>query len=94
MLVWCTQRKMIRRSSIHYKAHIISISPRLFLRFRIRPQLPKELIGNCHICTSVTPGEPQVVLGNDKAFTFDRVFDIGATQEEVFSEYAQKLIDG
>ncbi|NWR23993.1 KI21B protein, partial [Emberiza fucata] len=26
---------------------------------RIRPQLPKEKIEGCHICTSVTPGEPQ-----------------------------------
>lgn len=42
---------------------------------RIRPQIPREIIDMCRICTFVTPGEPQVVLGTDKAFTFDYVFD-------------------
>lgn len=62
--------------------------------FRIRPQLAREKIDNCRVCTSVTAGEPQVVLGNDKAFTFDKVFDIGTKQQTVFAEYAQGLIDG
>lgn len=34
----------------------------------------------CRICTFVTPGEPQVVLGTDKAFTFDYVFDTASDQ--------------
>jgi kinesin family member 21 len=34
----------------------------------------------CRICTFVTPGEPQVVLGTDKAFTFDYMFDTNAEQ--------------
>lgn len=47
---------------------------------RIRPQIPRELIDMCRVCTQVTPGEPQVYLGSDKAFTFDYVFDVNATQ--------------
>lgn len=66
----------------------------IFLICRIRPQLSREKIDNCRICTSVTAGEPQVVLGNDKAFTFDKVFDVDAGQETVFKECAQSLIDG
>jgi hypothetical protein len=34
------------------------------VNFRIRPQLTREKIEMCKICTNVTPGEPQVSLGN------------------------------
>ncbi|XP_068132402.1 kinesin-like protein KIF21A isoform X7 [Hyperolius riggenbachi] len=61
---------------------------------RIRPQLAKEKIEGCHICTSVTPGEPQVFLGKDKAFTFDFVFDIDSRQNEIYKECTEKLIEG
>ncbi|KAM6215205.1 kinesin-like protein KIF21A isoform 5-T5 [Rhynchocyon petersi] len=61
---------------------------------RIRPQLAKEKIEGCHICTSVTPGEPQVFLGKDKAFTFDYVFDIDSHQEQIYSHCIEKLIEG
>ncbi|XP_032544278.1 kinesin-like protein KIF21A isoform X9 [Chiroxiphia lanceolata] len=61
---------------------------------RIRPQLAKEKIEGCHICTSVTPGEPQVFLGKDKAFTFDYVFNIDSQQEEIYIQCIEKLIEG
>uniref|UniRef100_A0A452RSQ3 Kinesin family member 21A n=1 Tax=Ursus americanus TaxID=9643 RepID=A0A452RSQ3_URSAM len=60
----------------------------------IRPQLAKEKIEGCHICTSVTPGEPQVFLGKDKAFTFDYVFDIESQQEQIYTQCIEKLIEG
>uniref|UniRef100_A0A803Y4Z3 Kinesin motor domain-containing protein n=1 Tax=Meleagris gallopavo TaxID=9103 RepID=A0A803Y4Z3_MELGA len=60
----------------------------------IRPQLAKEKIEGCHICTSVTPGEPQVFLGKDKAFTFDYVFNIDSQQEEIYIQCIEKLIEG
>uniref|UniRef100_A0A8C6AAZ3 Kinesin family member 21A n=1 Tax=Marmota marmota marmota TaxID=9994 RepID=A0A8C6AAZ3_MARMA len=60
----------------------------------IRPQLAKEKIEGCHICTSVTPGEPQVFLGKDKAFTFDYVFDIDSQQEQIYIQCIEKLIEG
>uniref|UniRef100_A0A670YCW7 Kinesin-like protein KIF21A n=1 Tax=Pseudonaja textilis TaxID=8673 RepID=A0A670YCW7_PSETE len=70
----------------------------LFLSFlsknRIRPQLAKEKIEGCHICTLVTPGEPQVFLGKDKAFTFDYVFDIESQQEDIYLQCIEKLIEG
>ncbi|XP_069905733.1 kinesin-like protein KIF21A isoform X2 [Oryctolagus cuniculus] len=61
---------------------------------RIRPQLAKEKIEGCHICTSVTPGEPQVFLGKDKAFTFDYVFDIDSQQQQIYTQCIEKLIEG
>ncbi|CAG01175.1 unnamed protein product, partial [Tetraodon nigroviridis] len=61
---------------------------------RIRPQLAKEKIEGCHICTFVMPGEPQVVLGKDKAFTYDHVFDIDTQQESIYQHCTQRLIEG
>lgn len=49
----------------------------------------------CRICTFVTPGEPQVVLGTDKAFTFDYMFDINAEQVSgsIHSKNRREFID-
>jgi len=61
---------------------------------RVRPQLAKERIDMCQICTFVTPGEPQIVIGNGKAFTFDYVFDLNSGQENIYNTCAKELIDG
>ncbi|KAH8306623.1 hypothetical protein KR044_000212, partial [Drosophila immigrans] len=47
---------------------------------RIRPQNSRELIDMCRVCTSVTPEEQQIILGSDKAFTFDYVYDVDSNQ--------------
>uniref|UniRef100_A0A671SFI9 Kinesin-like protein KIF21A n=1 Tax=Sinocyclocheilus anshuiensis TaxID=1608454 RepID=A0A671SFI9_9TELE len=44
--------------------------------------------------TFVTPGEPQVVLGKDKPFTFDYVFDMDSQQDSIYSNCTEKLIEG
>ncbi|XP_043977332.1 kinesin-like protein KIF21B isoform X3 [Gambusia affinis] len=61
---------------------------------RIRPQMAKEKIEGCHVCTLVTPGEPQVLLGKDKAFTYDFVFDIDSEQQHIHQTCVYKLIEG
>uniref|UniRef100_A0AAZ3PHB4 Kinesin motor domain-containing protein n=1 Tax=Oncorhynchus tshawytscha TaxID=74940 RepID=A0AAZ3PHB4_ONCTS len=61
---------------------------------RIRPQMVKEKIEGCHVCTLVTPGEPQVLLGKDKAFTYDFVFDIDSAQKQIYAACVHKLIEG
>uniref|UniRef100_A0AAQ5X948 Kinesin motor domain-containing protein n=1 Tax=Amphiprion ocellaris TaxID=80972 RepID=A0AAQ5X948_AMPOC len=66
----------------------------LFLSTRIRPQLAKEKIEGCHICTYVMPGEPQVVLGKDKAFTYDYVFDMDTQQDAIYTHCTERLIEG
>uniref|UniRef100_A0A8C5I1U9 Kinesin motor domain-containing protein n=1 Tax=Gouania willdenowi TaxID=441366 RepID=A0A8C5I1U9_GOUWI len=60
----------------------------------IRPQMAKEKIEGCHVCTLVTPGEPQVLLGKDKAFTYDFVFDIDSEQQNIYQACVYKLIEG
>ncbi|KAL3289508.1 hypothetical protein HHI36_022925 [Cryptolaemus montrouzieri] len=60
---------------------------------RIRPQIPREIIDMCHVCTFVTPEEPQVTLGNDKSFTYDYVFDTYCPQDEVYEKCVASLVD-
>ncbi|XP_044213836.1 kinesin-like protein KIF21A isoform X5 [Thunnus albacares] len=61
---------------------------------RIRPQLAREKIEGCHICTYVMPGEPQVILGKDKSFTYDYMFDMDSQQDSIYSTCTEKLIEG
>nr|XP_002732855.2 PREDICTED: kinesin-like protein KIF21A-like [Saccoglossus kowalevskii] len=61
---------------------------------RIRPQLAREKIDMCRTCTFVTPGEPQITLGQDRAFTYDHVFDMDSTQDAVYNESTHQLIEG
>ncbi|KAL9836776.1 chromosome-associated kinesin KIF4A isoform 2-T3 [Geothlypis trichas] len=61
---------------------------------RCRPLVPKETSEGCQTCLSFVPGEPQVVVGNDKAFTYDYVFDPSVEQEEVFNTAVSPLVRG
>ncbi|XP_021536023.1 chromosome-associated kinesin KIF4A [Neomonachus schauinslandi] len=61
---------------------------------RCRPLVPKEISEGCQMCLSFVPGEPQVVLGTDKSFTYDFVFDPSTEQEEVFNTAVAPLIKG
>uniref|UniRef100_A0A665WLH2 Kinesin family member 21A n=1 Tax=Echeneis naucrates TaxID=173247 RepID=A0A665WLH2_ECHNA len=79
-------------SFLHPVQH--NLIPAFCVLHRIRPQLAKEKIEGCHICTFVMPGEPQVILGKDKAFTYDYLFDMDSQQEAIYSTCTEKLIDG
>ncbi|XP_037979111.1 chromosome-associated kinesin KIF4A isoform X2 [Motacilla alba alba] len=61
---------------------------------RCRPLVAKESSEGCRMCLSFVPGEPQVVVGNDKAFTYDYVFDPSVEQEEVFNTAVSPLVRG
>ncbi|XP_076165090.1 kinesin-like protein 31E isoform X2 [Ptiloglossa arizonensis] len=61
---------------------------------RIRPQVAREVIDMCRICTQVPPGEPQVFLGPDKAFTYDYVFDTAIGQCTIYDTCVARLIEG
>uniref|UniRef100_A0A8C3JNW6 Kinesin family member 4A n=1 Tax=Calidris pygmaea TaxID=425635 RepID=A0A8C3JNW6_9CHAR len=61
---------------------------------RCRPLVPKEVSEGCQMCLSFVPGEPQVVVGNDKSFTYDYVFDPSVEQEEVFNTAVAPLLRG
>ncbi|KAI1719255.1 kinesin motor domain-containing protein [Ditylenchus destructor] len=61
---------------------------------RIRPQSAKEKAEKACVCTSVVPGVPQVIIGNDRAFTYDHVFDIDTAQETIYEQCVNNLVSG
>ncbi|XP_030602482.1 chromosome-associated kinesin KIF4-like isoform X2 [Archocentrus centrarchus] len=61
---------------------------------RCRPLVQKEISEGCQPCLTFVPGEPQVIVGTEKAFTYDCVFDPTAEQEEVFSTAVSPLLCG
>ncbi|XP_041437974.1 kinesin-like protein KIF21B isoform X3 [Xenopus laevis] len=61
---------------------------------RIRPQSSKEQAEGCRVCTWVYAGEPQVLLGKDKAFTYDFVFDMDTDQVQVYETCVRGLVEG
>ncbi|XP_037323979.2 kinesin family member 4 [Pungitius pungitius] len=61
---------------------------------RCRPLVPKETDEGCQCCLTFVPGVPQVIVGTEKAFTYDYVFDPTAEQEEVFNTTVSPLLSG
>ena len=61
---------------------------------RCRPLVPKEIDEGCQTCLSFVPGEPQIILGASKSFTYDFVFTPDTPQEDVFTESVAPLIAG
>ncbi|KAI9315739.1 hypothetical protein BX666DRAFT_2106249 [Dichotomocladium elegans] len=65
---------------------------------RVRPLTQKEQLSNCTECLSYIPNEPQILIGTDKSFTYDYVFDTKTDQNNVYETAAaplvQKLMDG
>ena len=59
---------------------------------RARPLIPKEVNEGCQVCVSFTPDEPQIILGKDKAFTYDYVFNPTESQPYVYQESVFPLI--
>ncbi len=59
---------------------------------RCRPLIPKEEREGCTTCLQFIPGEPQLTLGQNKAFTYDYVYSPAATQEEVYEESVSGLL--
>ncbi|XP_030836466.1 chromosome-associated kinesin KIF4 [Strongylocentrotus purpuratus] len=61
---------------------------------RSRPLISKEVAEGCQLCVSFTPGEPQVILGKNKAFTFDYALRAEDPQEMVYQKVVARLVDG
>ncbi|KAG0165700.1 Kinesin-like protein kif21b [Apophysomyces sp. BC1015] len=65
---------------------------------RVRPLTHKEQVTNCTECLSFIPNEPQILIGTDKSFTYDYVFDSNTEQPQVYSTAAgpllEKFLDG
>lgn len=61
---------------------------------RIRPLVPKEIGEGCQQCIRCVPGNAQVVIGEDKAFTYDYVFDTLSKQEDLYTDTVIPLLEG
>ena len=61
---------------------------------RSRPLFEKERAKNAANCLRFIPGGQQVVLGQDRAFTYDHAFDDRTTQQHIFDTCVRGLIDG
>ncbi|XP_015926246.1 kinesin-like protein KIF21A [Parasteatoda tepidariorum] len=61
---------------------------------RIRPQISRDILDLCHVCTKTIPHEPQIWIGNDKSYTFDHVYDMPTPQDEIFDSVVKELVDG
>ena len=61
---------------------------------RCRPMSPREGADGCQLCVSFVRGEPQVILGKDKPFTYDFVFPPDTSQEVVYNEAISHLVKG
>lgn len=61
---------------------------------RIRPQNAREQVDLCRVCTFVMPSEPQIVLGKDKSFTYDYVYDVGTEQNDIYNGCIENLVEG
>ena len=60
---------------------------------RIRPLLARDLAEGAQECLRKVAGEPQVVLGADRAFTFNHVFSPQATQGALFDECMRPIVE-
>ena len=60
---------------------------------RIRPLLSRDLAEGSRECLRQVPGEPQVVLGADRAFTYNHVFNPQTTQNELFDGCMRPIVE-
>lgn len=61
---------------------------------RVRPLVARELLESSNICIKSYEEDNQLVIGKDRAFTFDKVFDIATRQASVFDVCVKNLVLG
>ncbi|KAI0219309.1 hypothetical protein LSAT2_029120 [Lamellibrachia satsuma] len=59
---------------------------------RIRPLLPKEKLAGEQVCMRIIPNTNQLVLGKDRAFTFDYVVSSKTSQQETYERCVEPLV--
>lgn len=60
---------------------------------RVRPLVSKEKLDHARSCLRVHPDVNQIVIGKDRAFSFDYVYHQGSTQQEVYDEACAPLVE-
>ncbi|KAJ2820077.1 hypothetical protein IWW50_005203, partial [Coemansia erecta] len=69
-----------------------SSTVRQVVALRIRPLSPQEHLSGETECVTQLPGVPQIVIGADRAFTFDHVFAPEVGQEQVYEDSIKPLV--
>eukprot|EP00002_Diphylleia_rotans_P026112 TRINITY_DN5195_c0_g1_i5.p1 TRINITY_DN5195_c0_g1~~TRINITY_DN5195_c0_g1_i5.p1 ORF type:complete len:1401 (-),score=294.27 TRINITY_DN5195_c0_g1_i5:106-4308(-) len=67
---------------------------RVRVAVRVRPLVQHERMKNARECVSYVPQNNQLILGKDRAFTFDHVFSPTTEQESVYYKIGRPLVDG
>ncbi|GFO46913.1 chromosome-associated kinesin kif4a [Plakobranchus ocellatus] len=65
----------------------------VLVALRCRPLIKKELDEGCESCLQTISGEPQVVLGKDRAFTYDFAFGPTDPQADVYNHACRTLVE-
>ncbi|XP_076880969.1 kinesin-like protein kif7 [Brachyhypopomus gauderio] len=60
---------------------------------RVRPLLPKEVLHAHESCITIHTEDRRVTLGHDRCFHYDFVFEESSTQEEVYADCVQPLVE-
>ena len=68
-----------------------AVSVRVALR--VRPLIQHE-IENGKICVRSIEEDNQIIIGKDRSFTFDKVFDIETPQQPIFETCVKNLVLG
>ncbi|KAI8150137.1 P-loop containing nucleoside triphosphate hydrolase protein [Fennellomyces sp. T-0311] len=66
---------------------------RFRVALRVRPLSAAEQSANYRECITFAKDEPQILLGSDRAFTFDWVLKPDSTQRDVFTETVAPLVE-
>ena len=61
---------------------------------RVRPLNEKEIENRSRIVAHRVQGEPQITLNGNKDFTFDHVFHMESTQDDIFQDCIQSMVEG
>jgi hypothetical protein len=61
---------------------------------RARPLLPAETVQSNRSCLAFDAGGKTLVLGKDRAFTFDAVYPPSSSQQSMYNEWVEPLVAG
>ena len=61
---------------------------------RVRPLIGRELYESPQICVTCISEQNQLIIGKDRAFTFDKVFDLVTKQRDIFEGCVKNLVLG
>lgn len=67
---------------------------KVVVAMRCRPLFEKEKANRANNCLRFMPGGQQVVLGKDRAFTYDHAFDESTSQEQIYDSCIKNLMEG